>query len=488
MSSEAGKPRGVYRGAAVAVALTWVLRAIGLVSVFILARLLTPSDFGIVGLAMTAVALVETFSYLGMKQALLRMDRLERDYYDTAWTIQIVMFAMLALVLFAIAAPAAAFFAEPRVEPVIYALSLRFLMLGLMNIGVVEFERDFAFGRDLKLKGTARIVSFFVTVGLALWLRSYWALVAGMIVQSLLLTILSYTMQPYRPRLSLARRAELLGVSLWIFVGVVAQTIFGQVERIVVGRTADTGTVGAFSVSKDVSNILTQEIAMALNRVTFVTTARSGAFSEQGERISRSLGGYAMMAAPMGLGLAAVAEYFIRVFLGDQWDAAVPLVAPIAVATAIMAVFRLIVSSLQAGGHERASGLISLTGLAVMVAAVIAVADAGGSPVRIAQTGLGVSIGTLLLGLCVMAYYSRHSIVEFVIAVVRPFLAATIMFFAVRAMPGLSPSPLLELVWRAAVGAAIFGAMLWVLWFVSGRPTSSESELFRVARKFARLG
>lgn len=483
MSSGSPGRGSVYRGAAIAVALTWVLRAIGLVSVFILARLLTPSDFGVVGLAMTAVALVETFSYLGMKQALLRMEKPERDYYDTAFTIQLIMFAALGLLLFAIAAPAADFFREPRVEPVIYALSLRFVMLGLVNIGVVEFERDFAFGRDLKMKATARIVSFFVTVALALWLRSYWALVVGMIVQSLILTILSYTMQPYRPRLSLARRAELLGVSLWIFSGVVAQTLYSQVERIVVGRTADTGTVGAFSVSKDVSNILTQEIAMALNRVTFVTTARSGAFDTQGDRIARSLGAYAMIAAPMGLGLAAVAEHFIRVFLGGQWGSAVPLVAPIAVATALMAVFRLIASSLQAGGHEKASGLLCIAGLAGLAAAVGMVAHAGGSPLSIAQTGMTVSAVTLLAGLGVMAHFTRYGVASFLVAVARPFLAGTAMYFLVRAMPVLSPSPFVELVWRAALGAATYFASLMLLWLLSGRPQSSEAEMLRVARR-----
>ena len=472
---------GVYRGAAVAVAMTWVLRAIGLVSVFVLARLLTPADFGVVGLAMTAVALVETFSYLGMKQALLRMEKLERDYYDTAWTIQIVMFALLAAVLFAIAGPAAAFFAEPRVEPVIYALSLRFLMLGAMNIGIVEFERDFAFGRDLKMKGTARIVSFFVTVGLALWLRSYWALVAGMIVQSLILMVLSYTMQPYRPRLSLARRAELLGVSLWIFAGAAAQVFYSQVERLTVGRVADTGTVGAFSVSKDVANILTQEIAMALNRVTYVTTARSGAFTEQGRRIARSLGGYAMMAAPMGLGLAAVSEQFIRVFLGEQWGAAAVLVTPIAVGTALIAVFRLIASSLQAGGHERVSGLMCLGALAAMVIAVVTVAANGGSPLAIAQTGLAVSAAQLLVGLAIISHLSRGSVFGAIVAVARPFLAAAAMYALVISLPELSTSVLVELIWRASVGAASYAAMLWLLWLISGRPDSSEAEFLRVA-------
>ncbi|MCA0909137.1 oligosaccharide flippase family protein [Qipengyuania gaetbuli] len=483
MSSGSPSKGSVYRGAAIAVALTWVLRAIGLVSVFILARLLTPADFGVVGLAMTAVALVETFSYLGMKQALLRMEEPERDYYDTAFTIQLIMFSALGLLLFAIAAPAADFFREPRVEPVVYALSLRFVMLGLVNIGVVEFERDFAFAQDLKMKATARIVSFFVTVALALWLRSYWALVVGMIVQSLILTVLSYTMQPFRPRLSLVRRAELLGVSLWIFAGVVAQVFYGQVERIVVGRTADTGTVGAFSVSKDVSNILTQEIAMALNRVTFVTTARSGAFDTQGERIALSLGAYSMITASMGLGLAAVAEHFIRVFLGGQWGSAVPLVAPIAIGTALMAVFRLIASSLQAGGHEKSSALLCLAGLAGLAAAVGIVAQFGGTPLDIAHTGLIVSAMTLFAGLVVLAHFSRYRLSGFLVAVARPYLAATAMYFCVRALPALTPSPLVELLWRAALGAAIYFSAVMLLWLLSGRPQSSEAEMLRVARR-----
>lgn len=59
-----------------------------------------------------------------------------------------------------------------------------------------------------------------------------------------------------------------------------------------------TETLGVFAVSKDLSNILTQEIATALNRMTFVQTAEAGKLSAQGARIVKALGGYAMLAAP----------------------------------------------------------------------------------------------------------------------------------------------------------------------------------------------
>ena len=197
-----------------AVALTWCLRAIGLGSIFILARLLKPGDFGVVGLAMSAVPILEIFSLLGLRQASLRLPAGQRDHYDSACTIQLVVFGLLGLVLFAVAGPTAAFYDEPRVEPVMLVLALRFVLTGLTNIGVVEFDRHRDFGRDLKMRASARIASLFVTVALALMLRKYWALVAGMLIHSVLLAGLSYSMQPYRPRFSIARRAESLGVSL----------------------------------------------------------------------------------------------------------------------------------------------------------------------------------------------------------------------------------------------------------------------------------
>lgn len=478
--------REVYRGAALAVALTWSLRAIGLLSVFIMARLLTPSDFGVVGLAMTAVAMVEMFSYLGLWQALVRLPDPDRSHLDTAWTIQLGMFASLALVLFAIAGPVADFYREPRVEAVIYALSLRFLMLGLSNIGTVAWERDLDFGRDLKMRAGARLLSFGVTIVLALWLQSYWALVAGMIAQSMFQTIASYVMHPFRPRFSIERRRELLGVSLWIFAGIMAQIVQSQIERIVVGRTATTASVGAFAVSKDLSSILTQEIATALNRVTFVQTSRGGAFNEQGSRLATMLGGYAMMAAPMGLGLAAVSQSFIAVFLGSQWDAAASLVVPIAAASAVMAVYKLVASSLSAGGHERISAMLSIGGAALMGVIVMAVADRGPSPLAIAFAGLVASLALLAVGLATLATLSRHSTLRFVTAVVRPFIAAAIMFYALTHFP-LVPGPALaDLVVRGAVGAAIYFTALGLLWLASGRPTSAEGELLRVVRRVVR--
>ena len=74
----------LLRSALSAVALQWTMRALGLVSLVILARVLTPADFGIVGLAMTAVAAAEIFSYIGMRQILIRLEQPDRSFLDSA--------------------------------------------------------------------------------------------------------------------------------------------------------------------------------------------------------------------------------------------------------------------------------------------------------------------------------------------------------------------------------------------------------------------
>src|SRR5512139_1506513 len=98
-----GMNKVLYRSAATAVLLQWSIRFIGLISVLVLARLLTPADFGIIGIAMATVAIVEICGAVGLRQALLRIASPTRDHLDTAWTIQLIVCWSLALLTAAVA-------------------------------------------------------------------------------------------------------------------------------------------------------------------------------------------------------------------------------------------------------------------------------------------------------------------------------------------------------------------------------------------------
>lgn len=470
----------LYRSALLAVALQWSVRFIGLVSVFILARLLTPDDFGVMGLAAAALALVELLGAVGLRQALLRIRVPDREHYDTAWTIQVIVFSTMAAVGLAAAPLAGAFYGQPALTAVMAVLSIRFFISGLANIGIIEFEREFQFGRDLRMRVFSRLAAFVATIAAALVLRNYWALVIGLMLHSSFFTLASYIAHPYRPRLSLRRRAELLGTSLWIFVNSFAETVQMQIERLVLGRFGTAHLIGLYSVSKDLSEIFTMEISTALNRVTFVTVARTGQpLSHAPLKIAQILGTYAMVAAPMGLGLAATAEDSIHVLLGARWTGAAPFLQIVAVYCAFYAVYKVISSALQASGYARRAAFMSGAGAFCLASIVTGAALARADVMVVAWAAFAANALVLVGGIGVIARASGQTGVMLAMHVFRPFAAATAMAAAVRLLGPDSGSAIVDLAGGIAIGVVAYPALLVGLWWASGRPPGGEREAVR---------
>ena len=103
-----------------------------------LARLLVPADFGLVVLATMLIAFLEILSQLELSKFLIVGRDVDRSYYDTAWTLALVRGGVTALALVLCASIAAEFFAEPRLQDVVYALALACLIDGFANVGVVD--------------------------------------------------------------------------------------------------------------------------------------------------------------------------------------------------------------------------------------------------------------------------------------------------------------------------------------------------------------
>ena len=98
-------------------------RSLGIVSTVILVRLLIPEDFGLIAMAMSIIAALELMGAFGFDMALIQNQDADRDHYNTAWTFNVIFAASSAILLVAIAIPAANFYHEPRLEVVIYFLA-----------------------------------------------------------------------------------------------------------------------------------------------------------------------------------------------------------------------------------------------------------------------------------------------------------------------------------------------------------------------------
>ena len=340
------------------------------------------------------------------------------------------------------------------------------------------------FGRDLRMRLSVRLTTFAVTVSAAFVLQNYWALVIGTVLQSSLNAAASYIFHPFRPRFSLAKRKELLGVSLWMFLASASQTIHGQIEKLVVGRFTTRNVLGFYSVSRDLGSIFTDEIATALNRVTFVTTAQTGRpLSAEPARLSAMLGAYGLFVAPLGLGLTATAGEVVPVLLGPQWAGAAPFLSVIAPACAFYAVYRLVVSTLQASGDARLAALLSVSGAILMVAGTATTALAGLGPTAVAVTSLVATIVILCAGITLLAEKAETSRLTLLTAVARPFIAGLLMIVVLRNFDTGNLAPVAALALKAPAGALLFAVAVGALWIGQGRPRGAETTLFSFARR-----
>src|SRR5882672_4405598 len=262
-------------GSKVAAGVAWMVvfklldRSIGIVSVVILARLLVPADFGLVAMATAIIAIIELLSSFNFDIALIQNQEATRAHYDTAWTLNVAIATVCALVVAAAAFPAGAFYSDPRLGPIMLSLSLATWIRGFENVGIVAFRKDLQLNREFQLLLTKRLAVFLVTISIALATRSYWALVLGILAGSVGGVVLSYLFHPFRPRLDLTARRELLHFSKWMVFSNVVDTLASRAADLIIGKNLGPGPLGLFSLAHEISHLPSTDVSAPVNRAVY---------------------------------------------------------------------------------------------------------------------------------------------------------------------------------------------------------------------------
>lgn len=324
--------RRMAKGAAWMVGVRLLDRSVGLISTFVLARILLPADFGLVTLAMTVIAIIEVWSEFSFDLALIRDQTAERDQYDTAWTLTLIRSLIVASALGLGAGQISHFFDEPRLANVLYVLALASLLEGAHSIRIVDFRKELNLHKEFSFLMTARLVQFVVTITLAFLWQDYWALVCGILVNRLVRLVLSYIMAPYRPRLTLCAIGELFRFSSWIVVNSVLNFVITRLDTIILGRLTGVSAVGLYSMGYEISNMATTELVWPISRAIFPGFAK---FADRKAELMRSynlsLSVIVLVALPATTGIAMTADYFVPILLGEKWLAVIPLIQVLSV-------------------------------------------------------------------------------------------------------------------------------------------------------------
>jgi lipopolysaccharide exporter len=476
------------RGAGWVMAWRLGVRGLGLVSTLVLVRLIQPADFGIIALATSFMQTIDGMLTVGTEEAIIREATPGRAVYDTGFTLNLLRGLSVTAMVAALAYPAAAFFNDPRLGPVLLFVACIPLLDAVSNIGIVDFRRDFAFHKEFAIMVLPKLCGIVAAITAAVLLRSYVAMLIGMGVNRGLRTAMSYVMHPYRPGLSLQAWRALAGYSLWTWLLGVAVLLRDRSDSLLLGRLMNTGAVGFYTVGAEIAALPTTELIEPLGRAAFSGFAAGRHQSaDVGDTLVRLMGSAALLTLPAGVGLSLVAAPLVPLAFGSGWEQAVPVLRILSLGFTVMVFGHLSLHLLTA--HALLGRLVGIT----LVGAVVRVALLGLLIPRFGVTGAAIgAAGAMVLeqALTLMTALRRFHVDAATVAgqIWRPVLATAVMA-AVVTGSGLGWSDddgIPRLLGAVAVGAATYAGVVLGSWLWAGRPPGTESDILALLRRARR--
>ena len=299
----------------------WSSQIFTWISLLIVARLLLPSDFGLVGMAAVYLGLAQKFSEFGFGTAIVTLRDLTEEQIKQLNTFSVFSGAVGVLISCAAAVPLGWFFRAPRLPVVVAVMSTAFLMSGFQTVPSSLLQRDLRFKLLSIMETLTVLMQALATLLLALFGLGYWALVAGNLIGVAVSTGLNIALCPRGfafPRLRSIRHA--LKFSWQILIARLAWNFYSNADFLVAGRVLGAAPLGAYNFAWNFATMPVEKVSALVGRVT--PTFFSAVQTENAalRRYLRTLTeALALVTFPATLGLALTAREFVNLALGSKW-------------------------------------------------------------------------------------------------------------------------------------------------------------------------
>jgi lipopolysaccharide exporter len=439
-------------------------RILVLLSVAILAHLLTPSQFGLVAFALTVTALLDTVSDIGVSQALIVVED-DKDFHEkarTAWTISVLLGLGLTVITVCVSPLAARFFHDPALTPLLAVLGLNFLLRapGVTHFAIAQKAIDFrtrtaAEFADVVVRGA-------VGVALALAGAGAWSLVLGYLAGSAAMTVTLLLLVPFRPGVGIQRKhvGGLLRFGGGLTVLNVLGAVIANVDYVFVGRVLGAASLGLYTLGYRLPELLIMNLSMVAGLVLF--PAFAGLRRERmTDAFLTSLRYTLLVTVPLTVGLVVLASPLTLALFGEQWRDSIP-------ALQVLALFACAVTV----GIPAGTAYKSLGRLNVLIALAIP-----RTALAVASIWIFVDDGIVAVAACQAVVATIFGVIG--IALAARLLSASFGRIAAAAWPsliggGVTAGVLIVLVWAiespaltllvaVPVGTAVYLGTVWVV-------------------------
>jgi len=315
--------RTLVHGIAWTSAIRWITQLASWVVTLLVAHLLAPSDYGLVGMALVYFGLAQLVCDAGLSIAVVQIRDLKERQLAAIGAIAGLVGLVLCMVTLLSAPWVAAFFREGRVSGILMVLSVTFPIRSLQILPRGLMARDLEFRSLAIIDGVESLVVMITTLVMALAGTGYWALVAGPIVGTLTSTTMLFIWRPHR--LAIPRDYEslrpALRLGLHLLVSQIAWYAYSNADFTVVGRVLGTTALGTYTLAWTIASVPVDRVSSLVGRVTpaFFAAVQTDPSSLR-RYLSLLTEGLAFVTLPLCLGLFLTAHDFVSAFLGDRWN------------------------------------------------------------------------------------------------------------------------------------------------------------------------
>jgi teichuronic acid exporter len=301
-------------------------QAVSWLATIVVIRFLAPADYGLMAMANVFLGFFFLFADLGFGAAAVQAPTLAREELRRMLGIVIVTHLGGCLLMVAGAPVVASFFDEPRLVPVIRALSLNFLLMAAYTLPQAQVLRDMDFRIKARIDVFSLIPAALLMLVLAVTGHGVWALVAGALTTHGLKAVLYNAVRPLMlmPALSWGTITRLAQFGAFITIDRVLYFLYGQADVVIGGRVLGKEALGLYTVALSLAVIPMEKVLPVITQVSFAAFSRIQADADRVRRnILRAIQLVSLACFPAFLGMAAIAGDLIPVVLGPRWTAAI---------------------------------------------------------------------------------------------------------------------------------------------------------------------
>lgn len=345
-------------------------RLFQIISAVILARLLLPTDFGLMAIAMAVINMTQRATQSGFESALIQKQDVTDQFLNTAWTVEFLRNLILFLIIFFTAPLLATFFDEPRAGLILEVVSLVMVFQGAKNMGVVMFRKELDFKKQFIFEILPVIANIVTVIPLAFLLRNVWALIWAALISNGVMFLLSFYLHPFRPRFdfNLSRMKMLVNFGKWILGSNIVVMVRNQGVTMFIGKYLGIPILGYYNRSTTFSLTIFQQINGLVWKVGYPAYSHiQGRQANIKSAALKTLKLVTFIVVPFAGGLFLFSREFVHYFLTDKWLPIIPVIKIFS----LMAIINITNSpsgiSFQALGKPGINTKISFIGLILLI-------------------------------------------------------------------------------------------------------------------------